>query len=458
MVSRVLSIWKWICFSIIVFSLVTGNLNFAAEPAKSVKKWTSLQRMERAQLKAVHDDVEQIKSRRKTIAMIPGLNDYRAILHAHAEDSAHTGGTRLEMLAEAKKAGVNAIFLSDHDRPPKDFITESWSGLHEGVLFVPGAEARGFLLVPLASIMSKLAAPTSELVSATTADGGLIFLSHIEERVNHDMVGLTGLEIYNRHYDAKNDTVGILALVLKMTSTKSIAELEESLRLYPDEFFAFDVEYPSVYLAKWDLETATRRLTGVAANDCHHNQILIVKVIDAENVRVGTNVDRDDQMRSVSAKIAPGIRELTKDRQSGDVIARVDLDPYHRSFRNVSTHVLAPELTEEALRSALRQGHAYVSHDWMCDATGFRFGLQGALKPQCIMGDEVKLTTGMKLEAQFPVDCTIRLLRGGKVIAEQLGDHFVVELNEPGVYRVEGWLTLDGETRGWIYANPIYVR
>ena len=29
---------------------------------------------------------------------------------------------------------------------------------------------------------------------------------------------------------------------------------------------------------------------------------------------------------------------------------------------------------------------------------------------------------------------------------------------EPGVYRVEGWLTLGGEDRGWIYSNPIYVR
>ena len=80
--------------------------------------------------------------------VVPGLNDYRAILHAHAEDSSHTGGTRPEMLSEAKKAGVHAIFLSDHHRPPKDFIRDSWRGLREGVLFVPGSEAHGFLLYP----------------------------------------------------------------------------------------------------------------------------------------------------------------------------------------------------------------------------------------------------------------------------------------------------------------------
>ena len=107
-----------------------------------------------------------------------------------------------------------------------------------------------------------MAEPTRDLVEATTADGGLIFLSHIEERVKHDMTGLTGLEIYNRHFDAKNDTVGVLALIFKLTAPKSLATLEESLDLYPQELFAFHVEYPTVYMNKWDSETAERRLTG----------------------------------------------------------------------------------------------------------------------------------------------------------------------------------------------------
>ena len=73
---------------------------------------------------------------------LPGLNDYRCILHAHAEDSAHTGGTLPEMLADAKKAGVHAILLTDHYRPPQDFIDGRWRGLNDGVLFIPGSEDR----------------------------------------------------------------------------------------------------------------------------------------------------------------------------------------------------------------------------------------------------------------------------------------------------------------------------
>ena len=78
-----------------------------------------LERLAPARLKAAHDDAERIRSTRHALPPLPGLNDYRAILHAHAEDSAHTGGTRPEMLAEAKNAGVNAILLTDHYRPPQ---------------------------------------------------------------------------------------------------------------------------------------------------------------------------------------------------------------------------------------------------------------------------------------------------------------------------------------------------
>jgi hypothetical protein len=98
-----------------------------------------------AQLKAAHDDVLAIGRLRRPLPSIPGLNDSRAVLHAHAEDLDHTDGTRGEMLADAKRADVYAILLTDHFRPPKDFVADSWYGLCEGVVFLPGSEDRGFL-------------------------------------------------------------------------------------------------------------------------------------------------------------------------------------------------------------------------------------------------------------------------------------------------------------------------
>ena len=429
----------------------------AADPPR--KKLSPSERLTSPRLKAATEDAQRLQHLRREVPPIAGLTDYRAILHAHAEDSAHTGGTRAEMLADAKKAGVQIILLSDHHRPPKDFVTDSWRGVRDGVLFLPGSEDRGFLIYPMHSIMGRMKEPTPTFIDAVRTDGGLIFLSHIEERPDHAMTGLNGMEIYNRHADAKKDAAGILAIVLKMTDPHALRELDESLQRYPDALFAAQVEYPADYLAKWDSETVTLQLSGVAANDCHHNQVLVAKMVDAETVKVGTNVDADDKMRAFAASLRPGIREMTRGRKPGDVLARLDFDPYHRSFRNVSTHILAPKLEEAAVRDALRNGRAYVSHDWMCDPTGFRFELIGDKdERRAVMGDEVPFMTGTNLIARFPVSCHIRLLSGGRVIEEVTSDVLERAVTARGVYRVEGWLEVGGEDRGWVYSNPIYIR
>jgi len=431
----------------------------AVTPAPPLKR-TPVERLALPRLQATHEEAQKFKKLRRTVPPLAGLNDYRCILHAHAEDSDHTGGTLPEMLADAKKAGISAILLTDHFRPPRDFIDGRWRGLKDGVLFIPGSEIRGCLLYPEASVLDKMDKPFPELLPAVTADDGMIFLSHVEERKDFCMTGLTGMEIYNRHWDAKKDMASLVAVALKLTEPKELAELEEAVRRYPDELLAFQCDYPQLYLDKWDAETKLLRLTGVAANDCHHNQVMVLKMVDEETVLLGTIVDKDDGMRKIKAASRPGIKQMTQNHKPGDVLARVDLDPYERSFWNSSTHVLAPKLDEPAIRSALKAGHAYVAHDWMCLATGFRFeAITPDGKSIGIMGDEVKYADGLKLRAQFPLDCQTRLLRHGALVAETSAkDHLEFSVKEPGVYRLETWLTLDGEARPWIFSNPIYVR
>src|SRR5215475_1764090 len=116
------------------------------------RKYSSIDRVKAAHLRVVHTDRIRFASERKPVSVATGYKDYRAILHAHAEDASHTGGTRPEMLAAAHKAEVQIIMLTDHVRPERDFIDDSWRGVYEGVLFIPGAEDRGFLSYPVKSI------------------------------------------------------------------------------------------------------------------------------------------------------------------------------------------------------------------------------------------------------------------------------------------------------------------
>ena len=110
----------------------------------TARKYTTIERLQPEHLRAVHTDRLRYQQQRKAIKVIKGYNDYRTIMHVHAEDSAHTGGTRPELLAACKRTGVQIVMLTNHVRPPLDFITDTWRGLRDGVLFIPGAEHKAF--------------------------------------------------------------------------------------------------------------------------------------------------------------------------------------------------------------------------------------------------------------------------------------------------------------------------
>ena len=437
---------------------------FAREP---VRKHTAVQRLETERLAAAHADAQRYAAERSPLSPMPGVTDYKGVFHAHAEDASHTGGTRPEMLADAKAAGVSVIFLSDHFRPPRDYM-DSWRGMREGVLFIPGSEMHGFLLHPDNSVMDAMDAPKEDLIAAVNEGTGMLFLSHVEERVAHPMDGLTGMEIYNRHADAKDDMQMLFALAGWMTRPEQVERLERDLAAYPDEILAAQLDYPQLYMEKWDDESQHRPIVGVAANDCHHNQVMILKMADEETALLGTIVDPDDGMRKIPVASAPGLTTLMEGHAPGDVLVSLDFDPYVRSFDNVSTHILAPSLDEPTVRAAVAEGHVYVSHDWMCDPTSFRYyGVpKGAALPKdgawpdtwYLMGDEAPLGEGLTLVAETPVASWMRLIRNGDVIHETESARLEFDVTEPGTYRVEAWLTVDGEDRVWIYANPLYIQ
>jgi acetyl esterase/lipase len=263
----------------------------------------------------------------------------------------------------------------------------------------PGPDAwRGFhdgvLFIPGAQDAHELHFPDRDVP--------LRFLFDADPATPISLEGFQGLEIYSRRADSRRRP----EFAEYMEDPRQRRKLAARLKQYPDEVFAAGSGPLPDYLARWDAETQRHRITGVAATDS----------------------------RAASLESAQDV-----------------------SFRFLSTHVLALELNETEIRKSLRDGHAYVAYDWLCDPAGFWFV---ALNPlgQFEIGDPAPLVRDTRLMARLPAPADIRLLHKGQIVARKNGADFEFAPSEAGPYRLEAWLSVDGEERPWIYSNPIYLR
>ncbi|MBV8843369.1 MAG: alpha/beta hydrolase [Bryobacterales bacterium] len=220
--------------------------------------------------------------------------------------------------------------------------------------------------------------------------------------------------------DAAGDAQGVLFLPLPGPDLQSVEIYTETsqnasgwrklrglFKQFPDEVLGSATDFDSDAVAKWDRETAARPVTGIAFSDSPLPAVI----------------------------------------------------SYSAAFRNTSTHILARDLTEESIRGSLSHGHAYVAHDWLCDPTGFTFFAANNLGVFDV-GDTVPtglLAGRTELQAYLPVKAKIKLIRNGAVLTETEGAAFSYTVKDPGVFRMEAWLTAGGQDRPWILSNPIYV-
>jgi hypothetical protein len=341
--------------------------------------------------------------------------------------------------------------FTEHPASHYDYVNDGHRGLRDGVLLIPGAETEGFLAYPKRSVQAQKTKGPQEFSDLVHGADGLVFLCHLEERMDWDIAGLTGSEIYNTHADFKDEA----KLIASLRSPMALLALAPAVKQYPQEVFAALQDYPADYLKRWDQLCQKARLTGVSANDAHHNQAFRARVAD------GGKIALEDGLGKIVAQLdpekVPPLKLLIGDKKPGDVVFELDLDPYERSFRHVSTHLLLRELTEQDVWEALRAGRAYVAFDWIADPTGFVLRADRGAETWP-MGSEVDLAEGLRLRAESPLDGAFKVVRNGEVILEQTTSAVDVAIDKPGNYRVEVWLTLAGEPRPWILSNPIYVR
>ena len=358
----------------------------------------------------------------------PAYADYRGVIHVHSFLGGHSTGTFAEIERAAQTNGLAFVVMSEH--PSGDYDTRSLTlkGVRGGVLFVQGnetsesAEDRLLTFGGTAATTGGAPSSTQESVTRAKAAGQLVFIAHPETfRSWQETSGFDGMEIYNLHADAKN-----------INRFSLFFDGLWSYRSYPHLLWTRFYQSPDANLRRFDELTAQeggrRKVVAIAGNDAHAN-------------------------------VGLSLRQLT-----GKPVVELKLDPYERSFQVVRTHVLVERdqpLNEENLLNALARGHAYVSFDVLCDASGFRFGAANDSE-QKLMGDEIALTSGVRLQAETPVKSRIVLYRNGQVVSEakEVARHEWTA-NEAGVYRVVCYLPqlpAPLDAKPWIISNPIYVR
>jgi hypothetical protein len=177
------------------------------------------------------------------------------------------------------------------------------------VLFIQGAELGGQILA-LGITEPVVAHGRQAKIDAIHAQGGLAMIAHPEEVTDWSFRGIDGIEIFNIH----------AALKRKQKEKEFLAAAFKALKQDPDHAF--------LLLCELDLDAMKRRdewgIAGIAGNDAHQNVNLF----------------------------------------------GLQVDPYERSFRFVSTHVLAGELTERAILEALKARRCYVAFDLLGDPRG----------------------------------------------------------------------------------------
>lgn len=411
----------------------------------------AVDRLEPKRIAAIHGAVVELASQRKTLAPKRSYDDYRANLHVHSLLSHDSRGKPEEIVAAAKKVNSKVILFTEHPAPHYDFVNDGHKGLRDGVLLIPGAEAKGLLVYPRESVKEFDSAPTAEYADIVTRRGGLIFISHLEERMDLDIPGITGNEIYNTHADFKTEK----RLMASLKNPLWLIQSGDVFKKYPREAIAALQDYPADYLKRWDELCKTAPHCGVSANDAHQNTGIVLKFAEGNKIRVEDPLGH--KLLEIDATLAGALLPTIKTAKPGDELYRLQLDYYENSLGLVGTHLLMKELTREAVWDALQNSRCFVAFDWIADSTGFDYALfAGETRHE--MGSRVLLLSEMTLKAEAPLSVHWRLFRSGELSTEANGSTFDAKVTQPGNYRIEAWLDVADERRIWILSNPIYVK
>ncbi len=397
----------------------------------------------------------ELRAQRQPVPEDAGWREFRGVMHSHSELSHDCEVPFPDILRAMEAARLDFIVLSDHPLPDgRASFDVQWRGLHGGRLFIPGFEMRDGLMPagvrPGITLSNR--APPAELARQVAEHGGLLFFAHPENPRAWELPELAGMEIYNLHTDFKRAGGSVTGALLRQ-----IPDLVLSHRRFPDHLYRLPFRRPAEFLRRWDELNRTRRITGIAGNDCHQNVGFRGFMTPEGTLRV------EDTSPRVIKEFPPGFLTRAALRlgfgplEPGRRLFHVQFDPYERSARHVNTHVLARELTEPAVMESLRESRVFVAFDLIADSSGFRWSAEGP-GGRAVMGETLPFAAGTRLRALAPIPGRFTLVKDGAALSTREGRSAEWIADGPGKYRVEVELSILGDWTPWIYANPIQLR
>src|SRR5207302_1006900 len=241
----------------------------------------ALEKLKPAKLEAVHQAITALRAERQPLPRQGPYREFRANLHVHSHLSHDSRAKLDEIVPAAKKAGTQVLMFTEHPAERYDYFKDGHRGLRDGVLLIPGAETNGFLVYPTGSLRGLTLDTPQEFCDLVRGRGGLMFLSHLEERMDWNVRGLTGVEIYNTHADFKDEK----NLQAALRNPLWIYQSAELFQKYPQETFSALLDYPADYLKRYDELCQSAPHTGVAANDSHQNIGLVIQLLEGDKIR-----------------------------------------------------------------------------------------------------------------------------------------------------------------------------
>jgi hypothetical protein len=350
-----------------------------------------------------------------------GLYRYAGAIHVHSRFS-DGSGTVEEIAAAAKEAGLDYVFLTDHN--PLKASAAGGEGYRNGVLLLIGEEINtsgGHLLALGAGTRHQQKGPQGlpALLDTIAALGGLAVIAHPDGRHpwrDWSAAPIHGIEVFNADTEWRND---------------GVFELLSALCWYPwmpEAAMNTLIDRPDGVMARWHGLAQRRPVTGIASVDAHARIPL------------------------------PGGYTLR-------------FPPYALMFRLLRTYAVTDtpltgdkDADRRRILEALRAGHCYMAVDGYEQAIQFRFELIDGDR-LTRMGDRAPYRHGSRIHtvvgSSGPV--MIRLFRNGVPLVDMPTQELTYPISAPGLYHVEvyqmrRWFPyLDPVARPWIIANPIRV-